>query len=97
MIQFIWDERKNQTNIKKHGVSFESAIAVFDDENGILIYDEPHSCYEERFVLIGLNKQNNLLTVCHCYRDNEETIRIISARRATKNETKQYFEKGGEA
>ena len=92
MLRFEWDESKNIANIKKHGVSFQEAISVFTDEKGILINDYAHSQKEERFVLIGFSNLANLLVVCHCYRQNEETIRIISARKATKKESEQYVE-----
>ena len=93
MIKFIWDENKNASNIKKHGVSFYEAMTVFEDEEGLLIYDDGHSEAEDRFVLIGASNLDNIIVVCHCYRDNEETIRIISARKATKKEKKEYFER----
>lgn len=96
MIKFTWDEKKNQTNIKKHGISFDEAVTVFLDDNAILVYDEPHSELEDRYILVGMSQHLKILAVCHCSRYNE-TIRIISARKATKNETKQYYEIGGQA
>ena len=95
MIRFEWDERKNQINIKKHGVSFEQASTSFFDEEGIIITDEEHSDNEERFVLLGLSEDFKLLVICHCYKtlsDDDEIIRIISARLATKKEEKYYWE-----
>ncbi|WP_461247899.1 BrnT family toxin [Treponema sp. R6D11] len=86
----IWDEEKNRINIKKHKVSFEEAETVFYDPNGKLINDPDHSKDEERFIFLGLSKMLRLLVVCHCYRENEETIRIINARKATKKEIKYY-------
>ncbi|MBE6136618.1 MAG: BrnT family toxin [Erysipelotrichaceae bacterium] len=97
MIKFTWDEKKNQSNIKKHGISFDEAVTVFLDENAILVYDEPHSEAEDRFILLGISNKSNMLVVCHCYRDKEETIRIISARKADKGEIKDYYERGGQA
>lgn len=97
MIKFAWDEKKNKTNIKKHGISFDEAATVFFDENALLIYDDPHSETEDRFIILGISDKSNMLVVCHCYRDNEETIRIISARKADKGETKDYYERGGQA
>lgn len=91
MLKFEWDDNKNQTNIKKHGISFEEASSVFYDEEALIINDESHSEAEERFVMIGYSYKFNLLVVCHCYRQNEEIIRIISARKATKNERKEYL------
>lgn len=92
MIKFEWDKTKNILNIKKHGIDFNEAATVFLDDEALLIEDEKHSGEEDRFVLLGFSQKANLLIVCHCYRANEEVIRIISARKATKNETKQYFD-----
>ena len=93
MISFEWDENKNQKNIVKHGISFKEASTVFYDEEALLISDKEHSEEEDRFVLLGLSRQSKLLIVCHCYRGLEERIRIISARKATKKEQKQYYER----
>ena len=89
-INFEWDEVKNQLNIAKHGISFEEALTVFDDINGLLIPDRAHSEDEDRFLLLGLSGYAKLMVVCHCYRLKETVIRIISARKATKNEISQY-------
>jgi len=89
-IQFEWDEEKNRANIKKHGVSFEDAKTVFYDENARIINDPDHSEEEDRFIILGLSFQMKMLIVCHCYRERDEIIRIISARQATKKETKEY-------
>jgi uncharacterized DUF497 family protein len=89
-IKIIWDEDKNQKNIKSHNISFEEAKTVFYDPNAKIIYDPDHSKEEERFIILGLSKALNLLIVCHCYKEQEEQIRIFSARKATKNEKKQY-------
>ena len=91
-ITFEWDEQKNEKNKKKHKISFEEAKTVFYDEEALLIDDPEHSEEEERFILLGLSKKANLLVICHCYRASETVIRIISARKATKNEAKQYEE-----
>lgn len=92
ILKFEWDENKNEINKKKHKISFEEAKTVFYDEEALLIVDPEHSQEEERFIILGLSKKANLLVVCHCYRASETVIRIISARKATKNETKQYYE-----
>jgi uncharacterized DUF497 family protein len=89
-MRIIWDDSKNQDNIRKHKVSFEEAQTVFYDPEGKLIADPDHSINEDRFIILGLSKLLNLLVVCHCYRENEETIRIISARKATRQESKNY-------
>jgi hypothetical protein len=83
-------EAKNQSNISKHGISFEEAQTVFYDESALLIDDPDHSETEDRFILIGISASLRLLVVCHCYRQVDKVIRIISARKATKSESKQY-------
>lgn len=90
-IQFEWDPKKNEINIKKHGISFETAREVFYDDYAILFDDPDHSYDEERFLIIGSAKSKQICIVSHCYRDNDNRIRIISARRATKNEQSIYF------
>jgi uncharacterized DUF497 family protein len=90
-LKFEWDDDKNEINQVKHGISFEDAETVFDDEYALILYDEAHSAREERFIVIGLDLNFRELTVCHCYRGfNDEIIRIISARKATSNEIKLY-------
>ena len=90
---FDWDRDKSLRNIEKHGVSFKVAATAFFDPNAIIFTDEDHSQYEDRFIIIGFSKSHSLLTVCHCYRDGNNTIRIISARKATNFEQEIY---GGE-
>lgn len=92
-IKFEWDENKNEINIKKHGLSFEEAKEVFEDEDAILFDDPDHSIYEERFLIIGIIKSEKICIVSHCYRDDDNIIRLISARKATKNEKKIYLER----
>ena len=87
---FEWDERKNRANLKKHGVSFEEARSAFLDENARVLPDPEHSEEEERFVLLGLSTSVRVLVVCHCYRQKDEVIRIISARKADREEQRQY-------
>jgi hypothetical protein len=91
-IRFEWDNAKNIINIKKHKISFEEAKTVFYDENAILFDDPDHSNEEERFLILGISQTEKLCIVSHCYRDNDNVIRLISARKATKNETKVYNE-----
>ena len=69
-MRIIWDEEKNQLNIRKHKVSFDEAKTVFYDPNGKIISDPDHSDEEDRFIILGLSKMLNLLVVCHCYREN---------------------------
>ena len=90
MYFFDWDENKNKTNIAKHGLSFEEASSVFYDENAILFDDPTHSENEDRFLLIGMSSTTKICIVCHCYRESDSVIRIISARQATKREEERY-------
>ena len=87
---FVWDENKAEINIRKHGVSFPEAQSVFDDYDALQIYDPDHSEEEDRFILLGMSSALRVLVVCHCFRENDEQIRIISARKATKNEKSTY-------
>ena len=90
-MNFTWDEAKNLSNQKKHGVSFEEAETVFCDDDSVLFDDPDHSVGEERFLIIGVTDTENLCIVSHCYRD-EDVIRIISARKATKHEKQIYWD-----
>ena len=89
-LRFGWDERKNRASQKKHGVSFEEAQTVFFDENAIEFPDLHHSGHEDRFLLLGMSFRLRMLMVCYCYREYEGLVRIISARKATRNERKHY-------
>ena len=93
-MRFEWDLEKNKKNIRKHRVDFKEAETVFEDDNAIEIFDEEHSDDEDRFIIIGISTKERELMVCYCYRDYGETIRIISARKATKSE-KELYERGG--
>ncbi|MDM1019278.1 BrnT family toxin [Acinetobacter sp. VNK23] len=90
MIKFEWNPAKAVSNQKKHGISFEEAKSVFYDEFAIQFFDEEHSEQEDRFLMLGLSNEAKLLLVCHCERDEGNTIRIISARKATLSESKYY-------
>lgn len=91
-MKFDWDESKAAANEKKHGVSFEEARTVFYDCNALLIPDpDPdHSDDEDRFVLLGVSQAVRLLVVCHCYRESDSLVRIISCRKAVKKESAAY-------
>lgn len=89
-IRFEWDPKKSTSNRRKHGVSFDEAATVFTDEHALLIDDPAHPEKEERFVLLGLSAALRMLVVCHCYRESDEVIRIISARKATRKERGFY-------
>jgi len=89
-LRFEWDAGKEKANIKKHGVSFEEARTAFYDENAIRFFDPDHSEDEDRFLLLGRSFKLRVLIVCHCFRESDEVIRIISARKAIKREQEEY-------
>ena len=89
-LEFEWDAQKASANLAKHKVSFEEAATIFGDPLGRIVADERHSSEEERFVLLGLSSHKRLLTVM--YVDRGEVIRIISARRASRHERRNYEE-----
>lgn len=89
-LRFEWDSDKAILNLEKHGISFEEAVSVFYDERAVEFYDDEHSEWENRFLMLGLSARFRLLLVCHCSREDESVIRIISARKATKNEASHY-------
>ena len=91
-LRFVWDSRKAKSNKFKHRVTFAEAETVFYDDNAIEFPDPDHSQAEERFIMLGMSAALRVLVVCYCYRENESSIRIISARRATKKETRFYGE-----
>ena len=88
---FEWDENKNQINIKKHGVDFNDAWTVFNDDNILYEADEGHSLNEERLIAIGMSARSKILYVCHCYRGDDDIIRLISARKANRAEIEIYY------
>ena len=90
MISFEWDSEKNRENVRKHGISFKEAVTAFTDGLARTIHDPDHSNEEDRFILLGMSTTLKLLVVCHCFREKNKVIRIISARKADKSETKQY-------
>ena len=89
-LRFEWDERKNRENQRKHGVSFEEARSVFYDQQAVEFYDDSHGDIEDRFLLLGVSGRLRVLMVCHCLRQAGNVIRIISARKATRNEQNEY-------
>jgi uncharacterized DUF497 family protein len=93
-LRFTWNSAKAAANLKKHGVSFAEARTAFEDERALIIDDPDHSDVEDRFVLLGFSASARLLVVVHCYRTNDETIRLISARRATRTEQRVYQDRG---
>ena len=90
-MRFDWDPNKAAVNLQKHGVSFEETATVFDDIDALRIYEPDHSETEDRFILLGMSTHLRILVVCHCYRENDETVRIISARKATAKESAEYI------
>jgi uncharacterized DUF497 family protein len=90
-LQFAWDEKKNRANRRKHGLSFEEAQTAFFDERAEVYFDPDHSEDEDRFILLGLSYRMRVLVVCHCYRESDLLIRIISARKADKSEQEDYW------
>jgi len=89
-IRFTWDQQKSKSNEAKHQVSFDEAKTVFSDSHARIIADPDHSEDEDRFIILGISSRLRILVVCHCYRENDELIRIISARKATKKEASSY-------
>ncbi len=89
-LSFEWDSRKNIFNIKKHKISFVEAETVFLDEHAAIAHDPDHSIKEDRFVIIGFSSLGRVILVCFGERDNGSTIRIISARKLTKKEIKEF-------
>jgi uncharacterized DUF497 family protein len=89
-LRFAWDPAKARLNLRKHSVSFDEARSAFFDEYAVEFYDDEHADWEDRFLLLGLSSQLRLLLVCHCYREAEAVIRIISARKATPSESEHY-------
>ena len=87
-LRFEWDETKNRQNIKKHSVSFEEAQTVFLDDYAVRFYDPDHSEEEDRFIMLGISFKLRILVVCHCYKESDRVIRILSARKATRTEAK---------
>ena len=89
-MRFEWDPEKNRANYRKHGIRFEEAQTAFFDEEAILFDDPDHSDDEDRFLLLGSSSLARALVVVHCLRGRGDTIRIISARKATKSEREAY-------
>ena len=94
MLTFEWDEAKSRLNRRKHGISFEEAQSVFFDENALEFSDPDHSEEEDRFLLLGRSFRLRVLVVCHCMRQSESVIRIVSARKATAKERQVYIRRG---
>ena len=91
LLVFEWDSQKDKININKHGVSFEEAKTVFYDEYAISYFDPEHSEEEDRFLLLGMSFKLKTLVICHCFRQEEKIVRIISARKADKDEEQVYW------
>jgi uncharacterized DUF497 family protein len=92
-VRFEWDPAKATTNARKHGVTFEEAQTAFFDDLALVIEDPDHSQDEARFVLLGFSAAVRMLVVVHAYKSDPDTIRIISARKATKAERVVYVKR----
>ena len=90
-LTFVWDGRKDRANQRKHGISFAEARTVFYDDDAREYADPDHSAGEERFILLGISSRLRVLVVCHCHRESESVIRIITARRAQRSEEEAYW------
>ncbi len=91
---FKWDFQKAKQNKLRHKISFELAASVFRDPKALTIYDDLHSVSEDRWVTLGISSSGILIVVSHTFNEDDKnnvTIRIITARKATKNESKQYM------
>jgi uncharacterized DUF497 family protein len=89
-VGFAWDPRKAKRNLAKHGLSFDDAATVFDDDLFVVFADPDHSIEESRFIVMGRSKQGRLLVVA--YTERSDAIRIVSAREATRQEQRIYAE-----
>ena len=96
-LRFEWDKKKDKANIEKHGISFEEARSTFYDEYAMQYYDSEHSEDEDRFLLLGLSFSAKTLVVCHCLREEDMVIRLISARKANKSEQAVYWSEKNES
>ena len=90
-MKFEWDPRKADSNLNKHGVSFQEAASVFGDVLSITYHDPDHSAREQRFITVGMSRAGRVLMVAHT--DRKDNVRIISARKTTRQE-RRYYEKG---
>ena len=90
-LRFVWDLAKARGNLAKHGVSFDEAVTAFHDENAKVFTDPDHSQAEARFILLGMSSRLRVLVVCHCFRESETVVRIISARKADTEERENYW------
>lgn len=94
-VNFEWDPIKAKSNLRKHDISFEEAATIFNDPKMLTIYDEGNSLYEDRWITLGISNRSKIILVVHTYKTEtklETIIRIISARKATKREERQYKE-----
>jgi uncharacterized DUF497 family protein len=96
VVRFTWDAVKERANRRRHGVSFAEAQSVFFDERAVRYFDPDHSEREDRYIMLGMSFLLRALVVCHCYREDDSIIRIISARRANAAEERAYNARGGD-
>ena len=91
-MRYIWNEIKAEINLNKHGIRFEEAQVIWTDSNSIKYFDGDNFKYEDRYIRIGLNPERGILIVVFCEKEDQDEIRIISARKATGSEKKEYEE-----
>ena len=89
-MEFEWDDSKAEANLKKHGIRFSEAVTVWLDDRAIEVPDPEHSVQEERWIRLGFSRKAKLLVVVYCEKNENELVRVISARPATPNESKRY-------
>ncbi|MEC4890255.1 MAG: BrnT family toxin [Nitrospira sp.] len=90
-LRFEWDAAKEKANLKKHGITFDEARTAFCDERAVQFFDPDHSDEEDRFILLGMSFKLRVLVVCHCYRESDTVVRLFSARKADKDEEREYW------
>ncbi len=90
-LQFEWDARKDRSNTEKHGIGFGEAQTAFYDGHAVQFFDPDHSADEDRFILLGMSFKLSVVVVCHCFRESEWVIRLISARKAKESEEQDYW------
>jgi uncharacterized DUF497 family protein len=96
-LRFVWDEAKDRTSRRKHGVAFDEARTVFYDSHAREYGDPDHSVDEDRYLMLGLSSRLRVLVVCHCYRVSESVVRIFSAREANDSEEREYWSRINES
>lgn len=94
-LRFERDKKKEKINIKKYGISFGEASSAFYDEKAIQFFDPDHSEDEDRFIMLGISFKLRILVVCHYFRESETVVRLVSARKADRDEQQEYWRRRG--